>query len=200
MKNIKIMNFIILSKSNKSVSQKEFIDFWDALYEDSYEEKSGNKYSDNINQSEHSKQTLLALFEWKNRSKMSAKKTRSFNENILSKLKIINKLRNDPNFNEDIFLKEFNTVSTIWKIFLLHIIKPNKYPIFDQHVYRAFCYINHQGVCELPLNNQEREKKYFDEYLPFFQQIKEGFSIKKTDEALWTFGKFLKSNFKKIID
>lgn len=187
------MNFILLS--NKLVNIKEFINFWSQFYIDPKE----SKYFGNINKISLDKDALLALFEWKNGSKLSNKKAKSFKDKILSKLKIINSLKISSNFELEKFLKEFKNVSTIWKIFLLHIIKPVKYPIFDQHVYRAFYYIKYSNVRELLYDNKEKEKKYFEDYLPFFKQIQGGCPVKKFDESLWSFGKFLKGNYRKMI-
>jgi hypothetical protein len=187
------MNFISLS--NKSVNIKEFINFWSQFYIDPGE----RKYVDNINKNPCDKDALLALFEWKNGSKLSKGKKKSFEAkiSISSKLDIINSLKS--HFELKKFLEEFKEVSTIWKIFLLHIIKPARYPIFDQHVYRAFYYIKNFKVRELSYDNKEKEKEYFEDYLPFFKQIQGGHPIKKLDESLWSFGKFLKGNYRKMI-
>lgn len=187
------MNFILLS--NKSVNIKEFIIFWSQFYIDPNE----SKYFGNINKISLDRDALLALFEWKNGSKLSNRKAKSFEDKIFLKLKIINSLKISTDFELKKFLEEFKEVSTIWKIFLLHIIKPAKYPIFDQHVYRAFYYIEHLKVRELSYDNKEKEKKYFEDYLPFFKQIQGGHPIKKLDESLWSFGKFLKGNYRKMI-
>jgi len=39
-------------------------------------------------------------------------------------------------------------MSAIWQIFLLHIIDPTNYPIFDQHVYRAHYYLEHRTIID----------------------------------------------------
>lgn len=126
-------------------------------------------------------------------------KTRSFTKKILPKLKIINSLKISADFELEKFLEEFKEVSTIWKIFLLHVIRSDEYAIFDQHVYRAFYYIKHSEIRELPYDDKKKEKIYFEQYLPFFKQIREGCLIKRVDESMWAFGKFLKSNYGKMI-
>lgn len=186
------MDFVLTSK--KATDKEEFINFWSRFYID----PNKAKYAQNINVN-FNKDTLFALFEWKNGSKLSDRKKTSFEDKILSKLKIINLLKASSDFKLDEFLGEFREVSVIWKIFLLHIIKPNQYPIFDQHVYRAFYFIKYSKTRELPGNNERKEEIYFNEYLPFFKQIKGNNTIKKVDEALWSFGKFLKTNYRKMI-
>lgn len=187
------MNLILLSK--KLVNIKEFVGFWYRFYVDPNEDK----YFKNINKIKFDKHTLLSLFEWKNGSELSKGKMKSFENKILTKLKIINSLKASSKFELNNFLVEFDAVSAIWKIFLLHIIKPDKYPIFDQHVYRAFYYIKYSRIKELPNDDRKKENHYFREYLLFFKQIKKKVSAKRVDEALWSFGKFLKSNYRKMI-
>lgn len=187
------MNFILLS--TKPANVKEFIDFWFRFYTDSNE----NNYSENIKKISFNRDALFSLFEWKNGSKLSNRKMKSFEEKIFTKLKIINSLKTSTDFDLSEFLEEFKNVSAIWKIFLLHIIKPSEYPIFDQHVYRAFCFIKYSKIEELPYNNKVKEKIYFEKYLPFFKRVRRGCSTKKFDESLWSFGKFLKSNYKIMI-
>jgi len=167
------MNLILLQK--KSVNIKEFIDFWSKFYMDPNEKK----YSENINKTKFDKHTLLSLFEWKNGSKLSKRKMKSFEIKILAKLKIINSLKASSDFRLNEFLAEFKDLSIIWKIFLLHIIRPNEYPVFDQHVYRAFYYIKHfPNIMELPNDNERKEKCYFKEYLPFLIRLKKGSQLK----------------------
>lgn len=95
------MNFILLS--NKSVDIKEFINFWSQFYIDPNE----SKYYENIEKNNLDQDALLALFEWKNGSKLSKMKTRSFTKKILSKLKIINSLKISADFELEKFLEEF---------------------------------------------------------------------------------------------
>ena len=76
------MNFILLS--NKSVNIKEFINFWSQFYID----PNKSKYFENINKISLDRDTLLALFEWKNGSKLSNGKEKSFEDKIFSKIKL----------------------------------------------------------------------------------------------------------------
>ena len=177
------MNTPILIKKQTNIVQ--FIEFWSVFY--LYNEDKESVYIDNINKRIFNGEILLSLYEWKNGSMLSQKKRKSFEKKLLAKIEIINALKGK--FNLDKFKKEFNNVSLIWKIFLLHIINPVVYPIFDQHVFRAMKYIKFSKIEEIPFDEKEKEKFYFNEYINFFDKIKLGlpqdFNNKKIDEALW---------------
>lgn len=184
------MNFVLLSK--QSVDTVDFINFWSDYYSDKYDDK----YSKNIDKEYFNRENLISLYEWKNGSVLAELKKIALQKKILLKIKIINSLKNQ--FNLELFKKEFKDVSVIWKIFLLHIIKPSTYPIFDQHVFRAMMYIKFSKIEEIPSKDSEKEKIYFEEYVDFFNGIKSKLPSnlnKKIDESLWAFGKFLKSNY-----
>jgi hypothetical protein len=199
-----IRDFICLKKfemTNKyffvSISIKlelnidDFIQKWSEIY--SY--SNSHLYSESISKHQFVDSDLENLFEWKNGMSLSGKKRKSFNEKIKIKLAEINDLK--VNWNQLYFNNYFESLSAIWKIFLMHIIRPAEKPIFDQHVYRAFKYIegkNHNS--ELENTSSTKLKIYFEEYLPFYHNLKNtsnnNFSDKQLDDALWAFGKLLK--------
>ncbi|MFH0831296.1 MAG: hypothetical protein V1886_00295 [archaeon] len=179
-------------------SPSEFIVFWSSLYRDSKE----SFYIPVIDKQKFDIGDINNLFEWKNGVKLSQKKKQSLNINIINKLEIINKLKH--NFNLSTFQEEFGRISAIWKIFLLHIIASDRYPIFDQHVFRSYYFLKHNEVKEISYKNKEKEEIYFKEYLEFFNSlhnnlINADIPKKKIDEALWVFGRFLKSDYGKIL-
>lgn len=145
-----------------------------------------------ISKSEYSGNDLENLFKWKNGMNLSAKKLNSCNKNILGKEIEMN------HFKKKFDQKEFNTqffhVSAIWQIFLLHIINHVEFPIFDQHVYRAFLYFQNKTDHKLPSSKKEILKIYHEEYCEFFFKLKKatGFDSFRVDKALWTFGKLIK--------
>ena len=59
------------------------------------------------------------------------------------------------------------------KSFLLHIIKPSDCPIFDQHVYRAFRFIQYQDDKLLRFTRTARINVFYKEYYPFFLDMKD---------------------------
>ena len=116
--------------------------------------------------------------------KLSQAKEKSLNTKIISKIDIVNNLRAASNFDLEYFLKEFKQVSVVWKVFLLHILKPNRFPIYDQHIHRAYRFINNQSSkgIKASMNESVKLKFYFEEYYPFVRQSKIT-DLKKMDEA-----------------
>ena len=136
---------------------------------------------------------LRTLFEWKNGMNLSNKKEQSFLTQVLQHEELISELKRE--FDQDKFENTFREMSTVWQIFLLHIIKPSNCPIFDQNVYRAFRFIQNQDEKELPFAQKAKLNIFYSEYYPFFLDMLElanehdHFQI---DKALWTFGKMIK--------
>lgn len=188
------MNCVILIE--KSVEISEFVAFWRRAYDDSDE-----KYAEHIKNHPKSEKDIKALYEWKNGGKLSRLKQKSLETKIIPNLNTINSLSND--FKIDKFNTEFKDVSAIWRYFLLHIIRPDKYPMLDQYVMRSYYYLkdgNNDPV--IPSKNSEKEDFYI-KYLDFFNDIvndvKSDNPRKDLDEALWAFGKFLKSTYRNIL-
>jgi hypothetical protein len=181
------MNFTILTKN--TVKPREFVDFWSSFYNYLFEDS----YALIVGKKRFMEADLAKLFEWKNGGKLAQKKKKAL-ESIIDKIDQINALK--TKFCIDTFLKEFSFVKgAIWKTFLLHIIQPDSFPIFDQHVYRAYLFIVKNKRGEIP-DNKRKQDVYFSEYVPFFNGLAgNGVSRKKLDEALWSFGKFLKTPY-----
>lgn len=187
------MRLFKLSAAGENDTLK-FVNFWADLYYDKLEEL----YIESINKNYFGREDILKLYKWKNRGNLSMLKQNSLNTKILDKLTMINQLKS--NFSLSSFKNEFRNVSAIWKIFLLHIIIPQKYPMFDQHVYRAYYFLKNQQIEELPFSNTAKEELYFNKYIPFFNTLlRENVPCKRLDEALWILGKFLKTNYVKLI-
>lgn len=182
------MNISILNKH--TVNPSDFVGFWSSFYDYPLE----GYYTPIIGKKRYSENDLVKLFEWKNGSKLAQKKKKVV-ASIIAKLDKINALK--ASFCLDTFLDEFKFVKgAIWKIFLLHVIQPDKFPIFDQHVYRAYLFMAKDQRAEIPNNNKRKEDAYFAEYVSFFNGLSvDGISKKKLDEALWAYGKFLKTPY-----
>ncbi len=175
---------------------RSFINFWSRLY--TYPSES--LYKDIIYKEQFNEADLQQLFTWKNGMKLSQLKQNSLDNKIKSKLNLINTLKSNNEVNIVNFRDSFNNVSAVWKIFLLHIIKPNRYPIYDQHVHRAYNFI-----CELDYNtisntisDKEKEQFYFGAYLEFVDGLT-GYNLKNVDEAFFAFGQFLRTNGNAVI-
>lgn len=181
------LNLPILSKSTTS-DINTFIDFWQQFYNYGMEKL----YADNINAPTFLEPNIIALYIWKNGTPLSSLKEKSLQVKVIKKLELINSLRIKASWSSDDFHKEFKSVSAVWRIFLMHIIKPNVYPIYDQHVHRAYQYMNGYSTDGINTNIKDQVKLAFYEgqYLPFVKQMNVG-DLKKMDEAFFAFGQFL---------
>ena len=159
------MNLQILN-CQESVTAESFVTFWSKFYVEKQESKE--RYGV-IRKKELTSSDIVELFTWKNGMRLAGPKLKSVQTNISPKCDIINQLR--INFKLTEFEKNFGKVSTIWKIFLLHIILPETYPIFDQHVYRACHYLKTTAIEELSMHEDEKMAIYESEYRPFFDDI-----------------------------
>jgi len=182
------MNLINLT-FNEATNLNSFISTWSKLY--SYSNEA--IYNLSIVKEELTKTDIQNLYKWKNGMKLSVLKQKSLDTKIIAKLSIINAFKQSVDIDVEAFKKEFKKVSAVWKIFLLHIIKSNKYPIYDQHIHRAFLFIHKEdftNISNTSITNKAKEQFYFDRYLPFIEtnNIK---NLKKLDEAFFAFGQFL---------
>jgi hypothetical protein len=106
-------------------------------------------------------------------------------------IEIPDKLSSDmPNFIET--LTNQHGFGFIWALFVAHICKPQVYPLYDQHVWRAFRNISSKGT-EYPASAPNNWSNFLD-YSKFFQDLRKDCDIPywKLDQALWVFGKSIK--------
>ena len=181
--------------NRQSGSLQEFISFWSKLYV-----YNNAVLYERIHNTTLSEDDLKDLYKWKNGMKLSQPKEKSLNTKIISKIEIVNNLRAASNFDLEYFLKEFKQVSVVWKVFLLHILKPNRFPIYDQHVHRAYRFINNQSSngIKASMNESVKLKFYFEEYYPFVRESKIT-NLKKMDEAFFAFGQFINIGNQKML-
>ena len=182
------MNFIKL-ESNTANNLEDFINSWSKLY--SYANEA--IYNKAISKETFTNTDIQDLYIWKNGMKLSILKQKSLDTKILAKLSLINGYKKYDTIDVVAFKEAFKNVSAVWKIFLLHIIKPNKYPIYDQHIHRAFLFIHNEdwdNISNTSINSKSKEQFYFERYLPFIEanDIKD---LKRLDEAFFAFGQFL---------
>jgi hypothetical protein len=80
----------------------------------------------------------------------------------------------------------------IWSIFVLHCFYPKIYPLFDQHVYRAYKFLVSDGK-EITKFAPDDWNEYMN-YKVFFSNILSNINIhySQLDRALWAYGKHLK--------
>jgi hypothetical protein len=179
-------------------SMTEFIGHWRKLY--SYFDD--NRYKQNIDKKEFTELNLEELFHWKNGMtlKGSGGKEKSLNEKILKRTDIINQYKKFQTIDLNQFNDEFSDLSAVWRIFLLHTIKPTTYPIYDQHIHRTFNYIhnlNWQSINNT-IPNKTKLDFYYNTYLPYVQNL--GVTdLKAMDEAFFAFGQFLNTRNQKFL-
>ena len=169
-----------------------FVGSWSKRY--SYAQES--KYSEHIGLALKKKDSFLRLFEWKNGTgdNIAKNKLKSI-EGYWEKRTVLLSLRNEFDWHR--FEVSFmpHESATVWKIFLLHLVKPLEFPIFDQHVYRAFNFNQNLIIKELPNKKQDVWDTYTLKYFPWFKKMKQSHSLnpKRMDEALFAYGKHLKA-------
>jgi hypothetical protein len=177
----------LLIYERRDASPAAFTAFWSKFYSDA-------KYSDAI-YTEAIKRPLSPdgirqLFEWKNGGKLSRLKERSVDKNYIRHLSDLDTLT--PEFAPDAFLAHFRTGGAIWRIFWLHCCRPDRFPIYDQHVHRAMTFIGRNPEELDDKSDPEKVRLYLEQYLPFHGQFA-GLDQRDVDRALWAFGKFLKT-------
>lgn len=186
-------------KSQQTSSLQLFIDSWSKLYTSPYEDS----YIVNISKRIFTEDDIQSLYVWKNGMKLSKLKQVSLDTKIKAKLSTINNFKSEDSIDLDVFKIEFKNISAVWKIFLLHIIKPNKYPIYDQHTHRSFLFIHDEDYSKLTsdsISNKNKEVFYFDKYWPFIEESQIQ-NLKKLDEAFFAFGQFLNTrNYKNLLE
>jgi len=181
------MNLPTLVKAKSDING--FVEFWSKSYYYPLE----LLYNERIYKEEFSHEDLKKLFIWKNGMKLSTKKQKSFDEKIAPKRNSINNLKKQREFDLRFFHSEFNNLGAVWKIFLLHIIHPDKFPIYDQHINRAYNFIHgldYKNITTKSMSNKKKEEFYFDTYIVFVRSLTE-INTKSLDEALYAFGKFI---------
>lgn len=173
----------------------EFVRQWSSLYQYDLE----GLYETNITRP-LTPEKIEQLYEWKNGMTIAEKKMQSVRQFIKS-LGVLNRPDFNPTAGE--FLNErFREGGAIWRIFFLHCWKPDTYPIYDQHVYRAMCFIEQDEIREIPNNDNEKINIYLNQYCDFIQTKFANYQpentlsrvrLKEIDKSLVTFGRFLKS-------
>lgn len=160
-----------------SATTQDFFGHWSETYRYANEDK----YLRNIGKS-LTEQSRLELFEWKNGSSISAAKRVSIESNY------------PLVFPEDArarYLDHQKPGGAIWNIFYLHCIDHERWPIFDQHTYRAMHFMLTGKIVEIGLTSKQKYASYLNEYIPFISRFSSA-GGRKVDKALFSFGQFLK--------
>jgi hypothetical protein len=164
------------------VDERRFVEFWSARYPTMNEPE----YQSNIGKP-LTKIRLLSLFQWKNGGPIAQHKLESIQRNYIDNSPV----PPAPADARDLLAFIQQPGGAIWRIFWLHCHDHLRYPIFDQHVYRAMSRLKAGHAAEIPTTNAAKAKAYVEQYLPFYKDLKYP-DTKKVDEALWSYGKYLK--------
>ena len=169
----------------------DFVNQWSGHYKFSNEWK----YDNHITTVLDDETSFIQLFKWKNGTGDTIywKKMKGINE-WKDRIGLLRTLKQD--FRWDVFETEFKPTqsSTIWKIFLLHLINPDEFPIFDQHVFRCYNFFQKGVIEEISTKRWEVYSIYKNEYKPWFNSLRKDYNLnpKRMDMSFFTFGQVLK--------
>jgi hypothetical protein len=166
------------------VSAKDFVRFWAKLYsgysEDFYRENIGQPLTEG---------RIAGWFAWKNRTRLSAKKIKTIRRYLSPEEHI------EHDVDIDALTQFLNRPGgAIWRIFWLHLQHPRHFPIYDQHVHRAMAFTLKWPNLEIPARNPAKVRTYLGVYRPFFAHFN-GCNARQVDQALWSFGRFLGTEY-----
>lgn len=187
----------------------EFVTHWSNSYNYTPKhELKNNLYFNNICKDKFEENNLIELFTWKNGMPLNRKSMETIHL-ISEQVDEINRLKQ---LDSEELLNHIHINISIsnenWKIYLLHILKPNDFPVLDLHTYRAYQYITLQLLKELKEESKTLMSFYTEDYIPFFQKHAFSYNNGKHEKielwqiykALHGFGEFLKSPYAKLID
>ncbi|HHN78501.1 MAG TPA: hypothetical protein ENK11_07505 [Phycisphaerales bacterium] len=167
-------------------SVSEFIVCWSRLYHDPLEAL----YTENIGHP-LTPSRIDALFRWKNGGKISEKKADSIHKHYHTAPERLEEVGDHSSVTR--LLESIGGGGVIWGIFMLHIWRPARYPIYDQHVHRAMRILQGNEVDELEgMPDQKKREHYIDDYMPFWKTHFSHEDHRTVDKALWAFGKAMK--------
>ncbi len=178
-----------------------FIEYWAGIYFDTNE----TLYTNNIRKKLTDK-SVEQLYLWKSGPQFYSKeRIKNYLNNYKTDLLTQDNL-------QDKYLNHKKSGGAIWNIFYLHIISPEKYPIFDQHVYRTMRFMQakdskqSQPFTELEFCDNQYKFEAYEKYRTFYKNIESDTRAceflnktndpygRKIDMALFSFGAFLKKS------
>lgn len=179
------MNNVLFVPGLVPVDPAEFVRFWDELYDYPREDL----YDDNIGKP-LTPERVRALFLWKNGGKLPGRTRASIESNFVQRIDEVSELHRATEPAE--FLERFNEGGAIFRIYWLHLWQPDRYPMLDQHVYRAMRLIQTGQAREIPSHDPKKIAIYLEEYLPFLNTRFGELDSRQVDRALWACGKTMK--------
>ena len=191
---------------------EEFVGFWANYYSSKTKIHESNEvisYIKELNlRNELTRENVARLLRWKDPRMLTGKTHKSLVmvNHVLDKLEYINLFRfRKDKIDEAKFLKNVKAIfpnGFIWRVFLFHIARPYEFPIADRNVFLSFSILTNN---EIP-----KDLEGYKNYKAFFFNISKsaGFiktpptgnesnickivaDLKKVDNALFVFGKFI---------
>lgn len=186
------MNFITFSPSNDF---ETFVEHWSQLY-DPNSNWEANYYKHIKIGKPFTHNDIMELFEWQSQAGLGKIRTAAIKDKIYPHLDYINDMKFEETLDLEVFNEKFNDVAAVSRTLILHMIKPEVYPMFDQNVHVAYNFIHgiEMGPNDYPIKAEPRLKFYFRHFVPFITKVKGDIPMKKIDEALDTFGQLIKRN------
>jgi hypothetical protein len=180
----------LLTFHTRQADANEFVAFWKRLYHGF----DNAKYKAVVSKDKLDTEDIRKLFLWKNNmGEGLTPKKKVFIDYVIKEIHTVNLLKRS--FSWSLFEEKFSKRGPVWIITLLHAINQNEFPIYDQHAYRAYSFIDTGKLVsksEIPKSHQVF--KVYKMYKAFFDRLKNqvsDYTPKEVDEALWAFGKFL---------
>ena len=174
----------------------DFVSAWGKCYEEG--KYSDKDYEKNLNRKgQITADNIQSLFEWKNNMTLAPKKQK-IAKAVKAKLPTLNKFRQAQNVTKAEFDSFWEFTCSIigsgivYRAFLVHISRPDDFPMVDQHVLRAWNFLENNKV--------EDPEQTLAKYLKYREFVKEmskqsGKTFREIDKALMPFGQFLSSQF-----
>jgi hypothetical protein len=164
-------------------SPDDFVRYWDRAFgnydEEFYRENVGRLPDEN---------RAYEWFRWKNGKPLSARKMQTVRA-LLAEGSI------GPGAEDGVLTSYLaRPGGVVWRVFWLHILHPEHFPIYDQHVHRAMACILGWPNREIAAYGPTKARDYVLSYRPFFGRF-EGCDRRQADRALWAFGKFLTTKY-----
>jgi hypothetical protein len=171
------------------VSKSEFIRFWARAWAKMNSRDSDKQYDLHIRTPENP-ESLCELFRWKGGERFRIRDCERVERVFVPLIEKARHLKTRQASAAD-WAEEFPTGGAILRIFWMHCWEPDRFPIFDQHVYRAMTFIEDGKCLEPPSGDRAKMEIYLGRYIPFYAGL-QGDTSRQVDHALWSFGKFIK--------
>ena len=190
---------------------RRFVDFWSQFYKYEVKVLGGGTTIDYFSElnlgSDLTEQNVRRLLRWKDPRRLTDPRlhgTQAGEHNdsvarVLEKLEDINKFRCDLISEEKMreIVTDLFPKGIIFQVFLFNIAKPYRYPIADQHVFRTYG-LHMKLIPKVSWDQNVANRTNFSQIateLSVEESLAHVQELKRIDDALMAFGKFLKNYY-----